>query len=81
MKCIQHIQGLAMEKQLFSQLAGPADLFTRINRIADTICKFFKKYGIITVDIYVDFAKDFWLDNEDAKPDKLAWYYEYVVKH
>ena len=37
-------------------------------------------YGITGVDFYFDSAVAFWLEDMDAKPDKLWEYYESVVK-
>ena len=38
-----------------------------------------KKLGVNNMDFYTQMAKAF-LDDKDALPDKLARYYEYIVK-
>lgn len=40
-----------------------------------------KKHNVNTIDFYADSAVAFWLKDRDAVQDKLAAYYEYVVKH
>ena len=44
-------------------------------------CKQYKKHNVNTIDMYVDGALDFWLHDKDAVSNKLAAYYECVVKH
>ena len=39
-----------------------------------------KKLNVSNIDFYAEIAKAF-LDDQDAAPDKLARYYEFVVKH
>lgn len=60
---------------------SPLEFWIALNATYSDLCKMFKKYGINTVDAYVDFAKAFWLDDKDATKDKLAAYFTYVVKH
>lgn len=60
---------------------SPVDFWVALNATYSDLCKVFRKYGISNLDAYVDFAKAFWLDDKDAVDDKLAAYYEYVVKH
>lgn len=59
----------------------PLEFWLALNATYSDLSKVFKKYGIANIDAYVDFAKAFWLDDKDAQPNKLARYYEYVVKH
>lgn len=40
-----------------------------------------KKHNVNTIDFYADSAVAFWLKDRDAVREKLAAYYEYVVKH
>lgn len=75
---------LDQAKQVMAQkeIGGSTLAFwVALNATYSDLCKMFKKYGINTVDAYVDFAKDFWLEDPDAVPDKLAAYFTYVVKH
>lgn len=57
----------------------PLDFFLALNLTYSDLSKQFKKYGINNLDAYIDFARAFWLDDADVH-DKLAKYYEYVVK-
>lgn len=59
---------------------SPIEFWVALNATYSDLCKVFKKYGIGNLDAYVDFAEAFWLDDKDAQPDKLARYYEYIVK-
>jgi len=71
-------------KQVMAQKeidGSPWEFWAALNATYSDLCKMFKKYGINTVDAYVDFAKAFWLDDKDAVADKLAAYFTYVTKH
>ena len=58
----------------------PIEFFVAINMMYSDYCAVLRKHGIGNkIDIYVDMAKAF-LDDKDARPDKLMAYYEYVVK-
>lgn len=70
-------------KQLINQRRldlDPVELYIALNATYSDLSKFFKKYNINNMDAYIDFAKMFWLEDEDAVEDKLAAYYMYVVK-
>lgn len=43
-------------------------------------CEVFKQLGIDKPENYAEFAEAFWFEDEDAKDNKLARYYEYIVK-
>lgn len=60
---------------------SPVEFWVALNATYSDLCKVFKKYGINTIDAYVDFAKAFWLEDSDSVPNKLTAYYDYVVKH
>lgn len=75
---------LDQAKQVMAQKeigGNPLKFWIALNATYSDLCKVFKKYGINTVDAYVDFAKAFWMDDQDAVDDKLAMYYTYIVKH
>lgn len=75
---------LEQTKQVQSQKGidcEPLEFWLALNATYSDLCKVFKKHGIANIDAYVDFALAFWLNDKDAQPDKLARYYEYVVKH
>lgn len=75
---------LDQAKQVMAQKeidGSPVEFWVALNATYSDLCKVFKKYGINTIDAYVDFAKAFWLDDQDAVPNKLAAYYESVVEH
>lgn len=70
-------------KQLINQRKlklDPVDLYIALNATYSDLCTFFKKYNINNMDAYIDYAKMFWLEDEDAVDDKMAAYYMYVVK-
>lgn len=58
----------------------PLQFWITMNMIYSDYVKVAKKLGMNNVDFYACMAKAF-LDDKDAQPDKLARYYEYVVKH
>lgn len=72
-------------KQVMAQKGieeDPLKFYLAMNATYSDLCKVFKKYGIGNkIDTYIDFAKAFWLNDVDAVPNKLAAYYENVVKH
>ncbi len=56
------------------------EFFVAMNMMYSDYCKVFRKFGVgDKVDFYACMAKAF-LDDKDAHTDKLARYYEYVVK-
>lgn len=55
--------------------------FVALNAVYSDMVKFFQKHNINSVSAYVDAAKAFWLEDEDAVSNKLAAYYDAVVKH
>lgn len=70
-------------KQLITQRRldlDPIELYIALNATYSDLSKFFKKYNINNMDAYIDYAKMFWLEDEDAVDDKMAAYYMYVVK-
>lgn len=75
---------LDQAKQIMAQKnvgGNPWKFWTALNATYSDLCEVFKKHGISNLDAYVDFARAFWLEDEDAVPDKLAAYYTYVTKH
>ena len=60
--------------------AKPEEFWAIMNALYSDYCKVAKKHNVSTVDFYADMAKA-WLDDKDAVEDKVAAYYEYVVKH
>lgn len=59
---------------------SPISFYAAINATYSDLCEFFKKYGISTMDAYVDFVKSFWLNDVDAVDDKVGAYYDHIVK-
>ena len=51
-----------------------------MNMVYSDYSKVAKKLNVSNIDFYAEIAKAF-LDDQDAAPDKLARYYEFVVKH
>ena len=69
-------RGVAHQFQLVLIGAGHP-LHHRCKGVAATVWSVFSPLD--TIDFYVDMAKAF-LDDKDAGPDKLAKYYQYVVR-
>ena len=51
-----------------------------LNKLSDRKLKGLHGIPASKIEFYADMAKAF-LDDKDAQPDKLARYYEYIVKH
>ena len=71
-------------KQMMEQkgISGPPlEFWVALNATYSDLCKVFQKHGINNIDAYIDFAKEFWLNDKDSVPDKLAAYYNAVAKH
>ena len=60
---------------------NPTEFWAAMNATYSDLCKVASKHGIDNIDFYTDVATAFWLKDKDAVMDKLAAYYEYVVKH
>lgn len=59
----------------------PWEFFAAINAMYSDYSAVLKKYGLgDKLAVYVDLAKAF-IDDPDAQPDKLARYFQYIVKH
>lgn len=56
----------------------PCAFWSTLNMVYSDYCGVARKYVISKEGFYIDLAKAFLLD-ADAKPDKLARYYEYVA--
>lgn len=57
----------------------PIEFFVAMNMVYSDYSKVAKTHGVNSVDFYADFAKAF-LEDKDANPEKLALYYECIVK-
>lgn len=60
--------------------AEPLAFWVAMNAAYSDLSAMAKKYNVNNLDFYADYAKAFWLHDEDAVPDKLAAYYESVVR-
>lgn len=56
------------------------EFYAVLNSIYSDYCEVLKKNNASKMDVYVDLAKA-WLDDEDARKDKAAAYFYYVVEH
>lgn len=69
-------------KQIMAQRnisLNPAEFYTALNMIYSDFSPVAKKHGLGgSLDFYVDMAKSF-LNDKDAKPNKLLNYYKYIV--
>lgn len=73
---VDQVKQVAAQKNISED---PLDFWVAINMMYSDYCVMAKKHNVNTVDFYVDMAKAF-LDDKDAKPDKLGRYYHAVVK-
>lgn len=71
-------------KQVMAQKGvncDPWEFYAAINAMYSDYSKVLKKHGVgDKLDVYVDLAKAF-IDDKDAYPDKMARYFQYIVKH
>ena len=58
---------------------SPLEAWVAMNMVYSDFCKVARANNVNTMDFYVAMAKAF-VEDEDAKPDKLSLYYEYIVK-
>lgn len=73
---------LAQIKQAAEQRGireDPMRLWVAVNAMYADYCAVAKKYGVDDIEFFLDMGKAF-LDDRDAKGDKLAAYYEGIVK-
>lgn len=56
----------------------PLDFWVTMNMMYSDYCKVTEKFGVNTLEFYACMAKAF-LEDPDAKPGKLARYYEYIA--
>ena len=69
-------------KQLMAQKGiqhDPIEFWVVLNMLYSDYCSVFKKHNCNNIDVYTDLASA-WLNDSDAMPDKLAKYYDCVVK-
>ena len=68
-------------KKLMEQYSvsyDPCSFWATLNMVYSDYCAVARKHGVNKDVFYIDLAKAFLMD-ADAKPDKLARYYEYVA--
>ena len=58
----------------------PVKVYTAMNAEYADRCEVNKKFGITSPEYYMESAIAFWLEDEDAVPDKMGMYYECIVK-
>lgn len=75
---------LEQTKQLQAQKridCDPIEFWAAMNAMYSDYFKVAKKHGVgSNIDFYVEMAKAF-LDDKDAKEDKIGRYFEYIVQH
>ena len=59
----------------------PTEMWVAMNTVYSDLSKVLKRHNVSSLDAYIDIATAFWLDDEDAMPDKLARYEQNIVKH
>ena len=75
---MDQIKQVAKSKGLDKEIE-PVELFAVLNALYSDYDPLFKKYGVSTIDFYVDMAKA-WIMDEDAVENKAMAYWECVVK-
>lgn len=60
---------------------NPVKFWVAMNAVYSDLSEVAEKHGVDNDDFYADMAKSFWLCDKDAVEDKLAAYYENVVRH
>lgn len=73
----EQVKGMMNQK---SVQMDPMELWIAMNMLYSDYCKVAKKLNVNNVNFYMDMACAF-LEDEDAVDDKLAAYYECIVKH
>ncbi|WP_295764270.1 hypothetical protein [uncultured Oscillibacter sp.] len=71
-------------KRVMAQMnigGAPHRFWIAMNEVYSSIDPTLAKYGINSIEAYVDIVKAFWLNDKGAVDDKLAAYYSAVVKH
>lgn len=58
----------------------PLEFWVAMNAAYSDLSKLAKKYSVNNMDYYVDYVMSYWFKDKDAVPNKLAAYYESVVK-
>lgn len=58
----------------------PLEFWVAMNASYSDLSKLAKKYSVNNMDYYVDYVLSYWFKDKDAVPNKLAAYYESVVK-
>ena len=58
----------------------PTEFWVAMNAAYSDLSKLAKKYSVNNMDYYVDYVMSYWFKDKDAVPNKLAAYYENVVK-
>ena len=58
----------------------PAKFYAALNMMYSDYCEVAKKLNVNNMDFFAEMAKSFLKDRDAGAPDKLAAYYEYIVK-
>ena len=75
---MDQVKQVARQKGLDKEIE-PVELFAVLNALYSDYDPLFKKYGVSTIDFYVDMAKA-WIMDEDAVENKAMAYWECIVK-
>ena len=75
---IEEVEELLEKKKMHD--CDPVEVWVAMNAEYSDRCKVNEKFGITSPEYYLEMAKAFWLEDEDAVPDKLMAYYECIVK-
>jgi len=65
----------------FDVQCDPVVFWACLNAEYSDRCEVNKKFGLDTIEYYVECVKAFWLEDEDAVKDKPCAYYKHIVKH
>lgn len=58
----------------------PLEFWVAMNAAYSDLSKVAKKHNANTIDYYVDYVKAFWFNDQDSVPNKLAAYYDAIVR-
>ena len=58
----------------------PVEMWAAVNATYSDMAEVLEKFNVRDLKDYLELACAFWLEDEDAKPGKLALYYENIVK-
>lgn len=74
---MEQVMHMAKEKGVD---VDPIELYAIMNALYADYCTVFQKHGVASPEFYLDMSRA-WIEDSDAVEDKVAMYYECIVKH